>query len=336
MPRDESPTGSEPAPERWFFRIPVGRRLVQLARRPGVRLGLTALLLIGVFYQVNWRQLGSVLATSNPEWLLAGLAFFIPQWLCSTWRWRRLVAPAVELSWPEAWAQQCQAAAWNLVVPGKAGDVAKAAALYSAGIPAARAAALLAAEKAGDLLALALLAALAWTWPAGAEMLSAGVFVVAIGLALGGHLLRQRLGTAKAKRGNTLDEPPKSHRPLPWEAWLAWAAGSLVLWQLHLGQILFFAWACGLGVDWGAVCQVVPLALVVGLLPVSWWGMGTRDAVLVGFWVPPARLEQLLLLAVLLALRYLAPGLVGMLWMNLTCLRAQPVAEPPRADSVPA
>ncbi|GEM_PF-4463596 len=326
-----APGNSSPGWKRQPLWIRVLQRLVQLIKRPRVRLGVTVLLLAAVFYQVQWRQLGSVLAASDPGWLLAGLAFFVPQWLCSTWRWRRLVAPAVELTWREAWHHQCQAATWSLLLPGKTGEASKIAALYLAGVQARRAGGLLLWEKIGDLLALALLAALAWAWPDRMEPICLGLLLVGAGLVLGQRWLPKRSGPGDSV--SLKQWPPQASSPPFRGALLAWAVGSLVLWQLHLGQILFFAWACGLSVDWADVCRVVPLALVVGLVPVSWWGLGTRDAVLVGFWVPPAQLEQLLLLAVLLALRYLVPGVVGLAWLGLSRPSCEPVAEPPWADS---
>ena len=283
-----------------------------------VRMVFAAAVLVVVFYQVRWDRLGEALASTAWPWLLLGLACFVPQWFCSTWRWRHWVAPAVPLSWSQAWFQQCSAAAMNLAMPGKAGELAKAGCLKLLGLPLAQATFYVVAEKAADLLALGLIASAAWSLP---DMVPAALVPVAaaawvaIAFRRMGSRLRESAALGSAPSRQWL--PSGEEKPL-WRNWPGLLAASVLLWLLHLGQILCFAWACRIGVGWVEVCRVVPLALVAGLLPVSWWGLGTREAVLAWFWVPPASLEQLVLLAGLLAARYLVPGLVGLAWLLAT------------------
>jgi len=263
---------STPAPR------PVFRALSGWMGSRWARIVFAAVVLAVVFYQVRWDRLGEALASTTWQWLLLGLACFVPQWFCSAWRWRHWVAPAARLSWSQAWFQQCSAAAMNLAVPGKAGELAKAGCLKSLGMPLAHATFYVVAEKAADLLALGLIASAAWFFPD--AVLEALVPVAAVAwLAIAcRHLWIGPQENAPFDSDRHRERLPLGEENPLWRNWPGLLAASVLLWLLHLGQILCFAWACRIGVDWAEVCRVVPLALVAGLLPVSWWGLGTREA----------------------------------------------------------
>lgn len=97
---------------------------------------------------------------------------------------------------------------------------------------------------------------------------------------------------------------------------LAFLALSLLLWALHLLQAVLFAQALGMPLWSPSGLFVVVTAILVGLLPISFAGIGTRDAtllVLLGGLYGPARP---LLFGVLLTSRYVVPALVGCLFLG--------------------
>ncbi len=298
----------EPAPPQGKKRGAYGF-LRRLRASTWLRLTLAVALLAVVFWAAEPEKVGQVLAQVNPWLVAAAAACFLPQWVLSTWRWRHLV-PGGPLAWSTAWQHQMVAASLNLVVPAKLGDLGKVGLLVPR-VPWTQATAAVLSEKLWDLAALALLLGWGWVGPGALVLWAIVAWLGAWGWA------RLKQGSSSCSR-------------------LGCVAGlSVLLWGVHLLQIWWFGWACGLKWSWAKVCQVVPLALVAGQLPLTWWGLGTRDAVLVAMLVPPAQTEQMLVLAALLASRYLVPGSVGALWCLLKPANEQPTPLPARKHPAP-
>ncbi|HQH26677.1 MAG TPA: lysylphosphatidylglycerol synthase domain-containing protein, partial [Oligoflexia bacterium] len=86
---------------------------------------------------------------------------------------------------------------------------------------------------------------------------------------------------------------------------------SFILWFFHLAQFVCFFKMFGASTPALLVIACVPLAVMVGLLPISFAGLGTRDAVLIWLfmsWDPPDLLAGVGLMS---HLRYIVPALLG-------------------------
>lgn len=94
---------------------------------------------------------------------------------------------------------------------------------------------------------------------------------------------------------------------------MAMLVGSaLLLWGLHVLQFVCMHRAAGGAAPDVLVWSRVPMALFVGLLPVTFAGIGTRDAALVYFLAAAAGEGPALALGVLGTLRYVVPALCGL------------------------
>jgi len=87
---------------------------------------------------------------------------------------------------------------------------------------------------------------------------------------------------------------------------------SLLLWALHLMQIYLFFHAMNADVSLRSVFGLVPIAIFVGLLPITLGGMGTRDAALISLFSPYAPTALLAGIGMLVSTRYWVPSLVGL------------------------
>jgi uncharacterized protein (TIRG00374 family) len=85
----------------------------------------------------------------------------------------------------------------------------------------------------------------------------------------------------------------------------------LALWALHLIQILLFFWAVGAEPTLGQFLSMAPLAIFVGLVPITFGGFGTRDAALIAFFAPIPQ-ATMLAAALLVNTRYVVPALAGL------------------------
>jgi uncharacterized membrane protein YbhN (UPF0104 family) len=90
------------------------------------------------------------------------------------------------------------------------------------------------------------------------------------------------------------------------------AANSLFIWFLHLVQIWMFTVAIRTDVPFLSNLALSPLAILAGLLPLTFAGVGTRDAALVFFYAPYMAAPSAAALGVLCTLRYVLPAILGL------------------------
>jgi uncharacterized membrane protein YbhN (UPF0104 family) len=87
-----------------------------------------------------------------------------------------------------------------------------------------------------------------------------------------------------------------------------------LIWSGHLMQIVMMTRALGVTCSaacWVEVVGLLPVAIVAGLLPITFAGVGVRDAALVVLLAPLIGAPEAAALGVLFWLRYLVPGLLG-------------------------
>lgn len=259
--------------------------------RPWIKRGVLALVSLVLLYllyeSADWRAVGRQLQALHPGFLTAALLLFVPQTLVSAWRWQRIAAPLATISFTEAVRQTLAASAMNLAMPSKLGEFSKAA---MCGRNYAHFSGRVLLEKGADVAALAVCGLCAWTGAYGL----AGLVLLFIGL-----LLADRFGRRRA-------DPETASISLA-----ALTGSSLLLWTLHLGQIDCMIRAVGVNVPVWETFARVPAAIFAGLLPVSLWGIGTRDAALVWLFDGLAPAAAMAVVGMLTALRYVVPGLIG-------------------------
>ena len=208
-----------------------------------------------------------------------------------------LLRPVRAIPYSSALRHTAIAAAWNLIVPSKLGDLSKAALVPNLNASErAATSGLVVIEKLADVAALC---ALILVGVAGERFLGAIAFAAVVSLGAGETKSRPgllaRLGQARVS--------PRTLALL--------CLSTLALWCLHLWQIELFMRAAGVAVPWQVAAARLPLAIFAGLLPVSFCGVGTRDAALVWLFADVAPAGAMAAVGLLTALRYLAPGAVG-------------------------
>lgn len=255
-------------------------------------------LLAALYTAADWRAVCSTLVNLRPGCLAAALALFVPQTLVSALRWREIAACRCDVSRAEAIRQVLASSALNLVVPSKLGDLSKAAMLPLDPAGKARATVLVIIEKSADVAAL-LLVLLAGTLGAGSFML---ITVAAAVWFIGKLLIEWTVG----------DNVPSALMPrVP-----LIAAASLALWTLHMAQIELFLRSAGIDVASSVALTRIPLAIFAGLVPITLWGVGTRDSALVWLFRDMAPTASIAAVGLLTALRYLIPGACGIAFVT--------------------
>ncbi len=250
-------------------------------------------------------------------------------------RWTLIARPLARISLKEAIRQVLASSCLNLVLPSKLGDLAKGVFLYrqkkcgwEEGLQ------IVVFEKLLDLAALSFLMVLAAliVWPQQIIlqlMVLLGLAVVCLvgtiyftpyGAAVFSRILPKKKKTGFVGKVLGLVEAGpkvmnlihgKGARSLTLVGW------SLGIWSLHLLQILFFFIALNIPVSAFAVLLKMPMAIFVGLLPISLAGFGTREwAIVLLFQSPEVSAASLIAVGVLFSSRYIFPALAGLLFVQ--------------------
>ena len=87
---------------------------------------------------------------------------------------------------------------------------------------------------------------------------------------------------------------------------------SIFIWFGHLLQIWLFILALNAWTPFLANLAISPLAILAGLLPLTFAGVGTRDAALILFYQPYFDAQTAAALGLLCTSRYVIPAIAGL------------------------
>ncbi len=291
-----------------------------------VSLGILAL----IYWKIDFAKIGPVFAQSSVFWLVVSLGMVVPLTLATAWRLCQLMPHGMPLGFWESNQLILLAGVLNLVLPSKMGDMAKAGFMADRGhLKGSLAVALVVFEKACDMASLLVWCAFGLCLYPNKDLLfwvmTAAVVSGAVGLGL---LLGSRgfAGWFFAMGRRAAPGKIAGKLALMEESWMAmhgyfWAdrgkfvlvaATSLGIWFLHLLQIWLFTVALRVHVPFPASLALSPLAILAGLLPLTFAGVGTRDAALILFYGPFMAAPDAAALGVLCTMRYVLPAIAGL------------------------
>lgn len=253
-------------------------------RSPAAQLALSAVLLATLLALVDVRQLGRALAAADWRWVALAWLLNVASQLVAGYRWF-LLTRAVGFAATLRHVEGCFFAGMflNLFGPGTvAGDLARAwfladgqrRALALSTVVAHRAIGLVALVW---VLALGVVAVPGLPIPLPVRLAAALAIPATLAAWLAGPRLVARLLPAghRARLLVERDLAPYWHDRQLLAVSLAWAAA------VHVGQIasqMAAAWALGLTLPWAYFWVLVPLLNLATTLPVSWGGIGVREA----------------------------------------------------------
>ena len=287
-------------------------------------------LLALIYYKIDFGKIIAVFAKSSPLLLTLSLAMVIPLTLATSWRLCQLMPRSQPLGFGEANRLTLMASVLNMVLPSKMGDVAKAAFMAERGhLKGSLAFSLVVFEKACDMASLLAWCAFGLTLYPQKDLL----FWTMLAAVIGGFLLLALLigstsfasfffsaagRLAPSRLAAKIQVIDSSWREMHGYFWqrpdklILVVSTSLGIWILHLLQIWLFTLALRAQVPFMASMAVSPLALLAGLLPLTFAGIGTRDAALVFFFAPYMKAADAAALGVLCMMRYLLPAIAGL------------------------
>lgn len=295
-----------------------------------IGLAVSVILLAVIYWQIDVQALLTALSATDPWVLLPAAALMVPVTFLSAWRLCLLMPGGYGLRLVESTRLILMAAVLNLVLPSKLGDLAKAFALTERGYARPRdAVAVVVLDKAMEMGGMLVwcMVGLALAWPdaplahALAAVAAAVLLLCALAISVPGlviALLRLVRPIAPHRFRVKFDSLEHGWRGAVTGLWRPPTRGlsiimvSVASWFVHLMQVWLFAVALGVDLPVLANLALAPLAILVGLMPFTLAGIGTRDAALILLYQPYMTAPVAAALGLLFTLRYLLPAIAGL------------------------
>ncbi len=292
---------------------------------------LVSLSILAILYaKIDLAGLIDIFQKSDRRWMIISLSMVIPITMITAWRLQQLMPLGRRLRFTEANRLILAASVLNMILPSKMGEIAKAYFIQQRGhLSGSLSLSLVVFEKTCDLLSLLLWCVLGLiVYPEKDALFWAMTLGVSLGLALGLSLLgSQQIAdcfflnlrkTFPKKLEEKFKKLQSSWGEMHDYFWrdktqlIKISITSIFIWFLHLLQIWLFILALNAWVPFWTSLALSPLAILAGLLPLTFAGVGTRDAALVLFYQPYFDATTAAALGLLCTSRYFLPGVGGL------------------------
>ena len=299
-----------------------------------ISIAVSLIILFIIYSKINFPKLIEVFQNSDRLWMVISLGMVVPLTMLTSWRLQQLTPSRTRLGFGEANRLILTASVLNMVLPSKMGDIVKAYFIKERGhLDGSLSLSLVVFEKACDMLSLLLWCAFGLTlypqkdwlfWVMTASVISGliiGLLLISsrefanLLFRLISRIAPKKIRLKIAKLRHSWGEMHKyfwKDKPHLLKITLT----SIIIWFGHLLQIWFFTLALKAWVPFLAHLALAPLAILAGLLPLTFAGVGTRDAALIAFYQPYLNAPTAAALGLLCTSRYLLPALGGIPFLN--------------------
>lgn len=295
-----------------------------------ISIAVSLIILAAIYSKIDFPRLVQVFQNCHGWWMAISLGMVVPLTMLTAWRLQQLMPTGTRLGFGEANRLILAASVLNMVLPSKMGDIAKAYFMKERGhLSGSLSLSLVVFEKACDLLSLLLWCVFGlMLYPQKDWLFWLMTGSVALGLVIGLLLLSSRQfadlffvfsrAIAPKKLRSKLEKLRGSWSQMHNYFWrdksqlLKIASTSVFIWFLHLLQIWFFILSLKAWTPFLTNLALSPLAILAGLLPLTFAGVGTRDAALIAFYQPYFNAPTAAALGLLCTSRYLLPAIGGL------------------------
>ncbi len=302
---------------------------------------LSVLIMGAIFSRIDLGEFRRSLAEMDLFLFGVAILFFIPQVAISAYRWQVMVRKKIRIGLGESAALVLASNALNILLPSRAGDLSKAYFLGRGGGPISikRGMNVVLFEKYIDLASLGIVILTGiflspkWdqaNWVGLAFSLSMGaifpvLYFVKLDRWVSAPIFETNRFLAKAKHF-LLDTHEYLNELKGDRQELAFIVGlSIFLWFVHILQFVVFFHSFHSTVSVFHIFRLVPLAILVGLIPVTIAGVGTRDSAMIYFFAPYESVPLIAGVGVCASLRYFVPGILGLPFLNRYLVRENSV-----------
>ena len=289
---------------------------------------ISFVILFVIYQRIDFKELGQVFLHIDPLASTGFLILIAVQLFIAAWRWNILTREMGQVRLPffTSFEQVVGSYSANLVIPGKLGEIVRLPWMrkYALKTPVIL---MVLFEKLLDIAAvifilfisLLLLKSLGFAFPFNIDSIfysSAAIVLIMMLVFFFRKPLLQWMKSMQKLKPEGQDENSFSHRMLFMlsvidRRSLAYFLLSVLLWSIQVLQFYFIFLMVGVKASFFYIYSGSCLALLAGALPISVAGLGTRDAVIIGFFSPYAPMELLAGVGIISLLRIIIPALAG-------------------------
>jgi uncharacterized protein (TIRG00374 family) len=284
-------------------------------------LSITALIFYLLFTKINFFSVLNILLSSDPPWLLVALLLSLLSLTITAKRWQTLLKTlGYDFQYKESFYLILGALPLALIAPLRAGDAIKAYYLKDK-IPPSKTIGTVVAERIFDILCLTLFSLIGMIFCKRYELASIALIILACIMAI--FILSHLVNTFSLPIKNSWNERIQNlilplrlltrHK----RAFCFVFFSSLLIWFISIVQTLTFFYAVRTSAPVLFTMANIPIAIFIGLIPITLGGMGTRDAAIVFLFSEFATPEKLLGVGILFSIfRLWLLSLVGIPFMR--------------------
>jgi len=303
--------------------------------KKSLSIAISLVLLIVIYHlKIDIEDLFGVFARADNRFLIMGVATILPLTLLIAWRFLQLMPARGRPSFFEVLGLTLSAGSLNMLLPLKMGDLAKALFMRDSGhFTGEMSLSLVTFEKVLDMVCLLSWCALGlvlYPHPSPAFLLTTAL--VLSGFAFGtAFLASNRFALICFRRGQAL-LPARFHDNLRGvsENWVELTRyffsdpgrtlnillASIIIWFLQLLQIWLFIEAMGGSAPFLFNLAFSPIVVLAGVMPLTFAGLGTRDAALIFLFQRYIDAPVAAAVALLCTSRYILPALAGLPFLD--------------------
>ena len=300
-----------------------------------ISLIISLLILMLIYRKIDFAGLIKVFQNSHHIWMIISVSMIIPLTILTAWRLQQLMPKKGKksssyLNFGEANQLILAASVLNMILPSKMGDIVKAYFMKQRGnLEGTLSLSIVIFEKACDLVSLLIWCIfglivypdkdlLFWIMTAG---VASGLIICLLLLSsrkfarIFFHIARK---FTPKKISSKIDDLENSWIEMHRYFWhdklhlTKIAVTSIFIWFGHLSQIWFFTLALNASAPFIQSLALSSLAILAGLLPLTFAGIGTRDAAFIMFYQPYFSQEVGAALGLLCTSRYVLPAIAGL------------------------
>lgn len=283
-----------------------------------------------IFIKIDRSAFVQHLAELDFFWLSIAFLFFIPQIGLTAWRWKWMIRHDRVSTYGESLRLILATSSLNVFLPSKLGDLCKAYYLaQSEQLNWKRGLNQVLFERFLDLwalcwmgtfgvLAVGLGGSIGWLIISLTVFLSAVLWIIFklpmrnLKISILPSKFSEKIESFLADAHDYVDRLKANPAEL-----LILFASSMILWALHVAQFYFAGLAIESVLSLGQIFCSIPIGILIGLLPFTLAGIGTRDAALIYLLLPFETSSKIIFLGLFATARYLVPGLAGIPFIHL-------------------
>lgn len=282
-------------------------------------IAITLAIFYALFTKIDFISVVDVLVHSNPLYLLLALVLLIIYIPILVKRWQIILKTmGYKIQYKECFHLILGALPLTSITPSKSGDVIKAYYLKGT-IPMSKTVGSVLTERILDVFSLVLFSLIGMLFYQRFELVSIAL-VILISIIAMFFISRANLHFPLRKSWNDkLQNIILSTKMLMKDkkAFSATMLCSLSIWLLSIVQTVIFFYAVGIKIPLLFTMTNMPIAIFIGMMPVTLGGMGTRDAAIIFLFSGYATPSELLSVGILFSLfRYWFLSLIGIPFMR--------------------